>query len=210
MKKYLMEGIGAFFLTLAVVMAPAVNNGEQAPLIAGGMLLGMYYAGALVSGAHYNPAISLAALIRGKLDRVDFPYYWLAQFAGSGFAALMAAFLLRCSGNGEIGMRYNDTACALIAEFLGAFMLVFTYLQVHQKRDGEVTGYAGLTTGFVFFAGMSLFGSLSGGYFNPAIALGACVAGLAAWGDILMYIGGSLLGGAAAVSVFRIVNGENA
>ncbi|MCK6694500.1 MAG: aquaporin, partial [Thermoanaerobaculia bacterium] len=112
--------------------------------------------------------------------------------------------------NGEIRMRYNDTACALIAEFLGAFVLVFTYLQVHEKRGGEVSGYAGLAIGFVFFAGMSLFGPLSGGFFNPAVVLGACVAGLTAWGDILMYLAGSLLGGAAAVSVFRIVNGEAA
>lgn len=209
MKKYLMEGIGAFLLTLAVVMSQAVGN-EAAPLISGAMLLGMYYAGAHISGAHYNPAITLASLIRGKLDRIDFPYYWLAQFAGSGFAALMAAFLYRCAGNGEIRMRYNDTACALIAEFLGAFVLVFTYLQVHEKRGGEVSGYAGLAIGFVFFAGMSLFGPLSGGFFNPAVVLGACVAGLTAWGDILMYLAGSLLGGAAAVSVFRIVNGEAA
>lgn len=208
MKKYLMEGIGAFFLTLAVLMSQAVGNGETAPLVAGGMLLGLYYAGASVSGAHYNPAISLSGLIQGKLDRIDFPYYWLAQFAGSGFAALMAVFLHRCAGNGEMRMRYNDTACALIAEFLGTFVLVFTYLQVHEKRGAEVYSPAGMAIGFVFLAGMSLFGPLSGGYFNPAIALGACVAGLTAWGDILIYFGGSLLGGAAAVSVFRMVNGE--
>lgn len=210
MKKYLMEGIGAFFLTLAVVMASASENGQLAPLIGGGMLLGMYYAGAHISGAHYNPAISLAGLIRGQLDRVDFPYYWLAQFTGSGFAALMAAFLLRCAGNGEIRMRYNDTACALIAEFLGAFALVFTYLQTHRQREEAAGAHAGLAAGFIFFAAMSIFAPLSGGFFNPAVALGACVAGLTAWGDFLMYLAGSLLGGAAAVSVYRVVNDGNA
>jgi len=210
MKKYLMEGIGAFFLTLAVVMMAPGNNGSMAPLVAGAMLLAMYYAGVHISGAHYNPAVSLAVLIRGKLDRVDFTYYWAAQFAGGGLGAMMAAFLLRCTGNGEIMVRSNDLACTLIAEFLGAFALAFTVLQVEYARENTGTGFGGVAAGFVFFAGMAIFGPISGGYLNPALALGASVAGLIAWSDFPVYLIGSLLGAAAAVSLFRVINSEPA
>lgn len=206
MKKYLTEGIGAFFLTLTVVMTAPDGNGYLSALVAGAMLLAMYSAGAPVSGAHYNPAVSLAMLIRGKLDRVDFTYYWVAQFAGSGIGALMASFLLRCSGNGDIAVRNTDIACALIAEFLGAFALVFTVLQATTARDTTGQANAGLAIGFVFFAGMAIFAPVSGGYFNPALALGASLAGIAAWGDFLIYLIGGLLGAVAAVSVFRILN----
>lgn len=206
MKKYLTEGIGAFFLTLAVVMTSPESNGYLSALVAGAMLLAMYSAGAPVSGAHYNPAVSLAMLIRGKLDRVDFTYYWVAQFAGSGAGALLASFLLRCSGNGDIIARNIDISCALIAEFLGAFALVFTVLQVTLARDAASQGNAGMAIGFVFFAGMAILSPVSGGYFNPALALGAGIVGIAAWSDFLIYLISSLLGAVAAISVFRILN----
>lgn len=208
MKKYLMEGIGAFFFTLAVVMAAALDKGQMAPLIAGGMLLALYYSGAPISGAHYNPAVSLAELIRGKLDRVDFSYYWVAQFAGSSIAAIMAVFLLRCSGNGDFPVRQYDSICALIAEFLGAFVLVFTFLQVNSPLVVTGNASAGLALGFIYFGSAFVFAPLSGGYFNPALFVGACLAGLADWSDILIYLAGGLLGAAAAVSVFRIVNND--
>lgn len=200
-----MEGIGAFFLTLAVLLA--FHNGAAAtpPLVAGAMLMAMTYAGTSVSGAHYNPAISLIALLRREIDRVDFPYYCLAQFAGSSLAALMASFMLRCYGHPEILPRANETFCALIAEFLGSFALVFTFLAVQQSRSQGGNPASGLAVGFVLFAGMALFQPVSGGYFNAAVALGVCMAGIAAWSDMLIYIAGSLLGAGAAFSVYRIV-----
>lgn len=207
MKKYLMEGIGAFFLTLTVIistltatMAPGVM-----PLAVGSTLMVLSFAGGQISGAHYNPAVSLALLIQGRLDRFDFPYYWLAQFAGSVLAAFIAAFLLRCSGITDIPARSNDGFCALISEFLGAFLLLFVILFVSHRQGAPSQPTSGMAAGFAQFSGMFVFGSISGGFFNPAVVSGLCIAGAVAWGDWWLYGLGGSLGAAAAVSVFRVI-----
>src|SRR6202790_4707024 len=95
MKKYLVEFIGTFFLVLTVgvtVLAPAAgfvapSTGPFAPLAIGSVLMVMIYAGGHVSGGHYNPAVTLAVAIRGRMAASEVPGYFLAQIIG----ALMAA-----------------------------------------------------------------------------------------------------------------------
>lgn len=209
MKKYLMEGIGAFFLTLTFAMAAHTDAAKgMAPLAIGSILTALVFAGGHISGAHYNPAVSLAVLMRRKLDRLDFPYYWLAQFVGAILAAFIASFLLRCSGVSDIPMRANDAVCALVAEFLGAFILVLVSLSVSTTQSTLGNSYFGLAIGLAQFAGMFVLGPISGGYFNPAVVLGLSIAGMTAWSDVWMYGIGALLGAAAAASVFRVLYGD--
>ena len=207
MKKYLMEGIGAFFLTLTVIITSLTATAAPGamPLAVGSTLMVLSFAGGQISGAHYNPAVSLAFLIQGKLDRFDLPYYWLAQFAGGILAAFIAAFLLRCSGITDVPARGNDGFCALIAEFLGAFLLLFVILAAAHRRDPASQPTSAMAAGFAQFSGMFVFGSISGGFFNPAVVAGLCIAGAVAWGDWWLYGLGASLGAAAAVSVFRVI-----
>ena len=89
MKKYLVELIGTFFLVFTIgstVMAPWA--GPLAPIAIGAALMVMVFAGGHVSGAHYNPAVTLAVFLRGKCDKADVIPYWLAQFAAAIVAAL--------------------------------------------------------------------------------------------------------------------------
>ena len=74
MHKALREGVGTFFLVLVIgltVIAPGA--GPMAPLAIGAMLMVMVYAGGHISGAHYNPAVTLAVWLRGKCDTKDVP-----------------------------------------------------------------------------------------------------------------------------------------
>src|SRR6195256_7043603 len=88
-RKYAVEAIGAFFLTFAVGVA-ALSGSVFVPLAAGAMLMVMIYAGGHISGGHYNPAVTMAALVRRRIGLVDAVPYWIAQFAAGLIAAVVA------------------------------------------------------------------------------------------------------------------------
>lgn len=209
MKKYLAEGIGTFFLMLTVVMT--ANNGTDnlSPVAVGLALAGLTYAGWHISNAHYNPVVTLAVLMSGKVDRTDALYYVIAQFAGALVAALFGVFLLNCSEVITIATHLSKNGlCALIAEFLGAFALVYVILNVAFTRSNAGNSYYGLATGFTLTGTMWTLGSTSGGIFNPAVAFGATIAGMFEWSDYWIYFIGALLGAAAAASVYQVIYGR--
>jgi len=207
MKKYSVEFLGAFFITLAVVLA--TNNPAtvlMAPLAVGAMLAVMTYAGIPVSGAHFNPAVTLAVLIRSKIERSEAAAYIVAQVFGSIIAAAIGAYLHSCGGESAISLRSNhDFICSILAEFLGAFVLVFVWLKGMSDGPEANNGSFGLVVGSAFMAAMYIFGGISGGVFNPAIDIGAALTGMYAGADLWIYILGALVGGAAAATVFTLV-----
>src|SRR3990172_5074234 len=92
-RKLVVEMIGTFFLVLTigqVVIEPGA--GPLAPLAIGSALMVMVYAGGHISGGHYNPAVTLAVLIRGKATSSDLIGYWMAQIVGAVLAALAVGF----------------------------------------------------------------------------------------------------------------------
>lgn len=208
MKKYLAEFIGTFFLVLAVVLTENNGTGNLAPIAIGAMLMVMIFAGGHVSGGHFNPVVSLAVLLRGKMDKTDFPMYVAAQIAGGAVAALVGAFLLRCVGATEIVARANEPVCALLAEFLGAFALAWVTLNMMTTRANAGNSLHALALGGTFAACIYALGSVSGGAFNPAVAVGISIAGMAAWSDIWLYLLGPSLGAAAAATIFQFIVGH--
>jgi aquaporin Z len=93
MKKYIAEFIGTFFLVLTIGLA-VIGAGASviAPLAIGAALMVMIYAGGHISGAHYNPAVTLGILIRGKLNAADVLPYIIAQLAGAAVATVVVKF----------------------------------------------------------------------------------------------------------------------
>lgn len=207
MKKYLTEFIGTFFLILTVIMS--ANNptiGLLAPFAMSGMYLAMIYAGSAISGAHYNPAITVAMLMQKKIDRTDALYYIMVQLIASVLAAAIGVYLHDCAGGLNIVARVNEQPiCAILGEFLGAFALTYVFLKVSPAATNENNAYYGLAIGFTVLAVSFGFGSLSGGAYNPAIALGGSVAGMFGWDDLLFLWIGSLLGAAAAATVIQLL-----
>jgi len=199
-RKLGVEFIGAFFLMFTVGMAVA-TAGTLAPLAIGAMLMVMVFAGGHVSGGHYNPAVSTAVFIRGKLTTLEYGAYIVTQAVG----AIAAAGVV-------IALDYNPAAHAkvagdskmLIVEFLFTFALAYVVLNVATADDTEGNSYYGLAIGFTVATGAFAVGSVSGGAFNPAVAIGGTVAGLFPWSHIWIYLLANFAGGAAAAFAFRL------
>jgi len=203
MNKYIAEFIGTFFWSLTLVLA--ANNGaaNMAPLAVGAALMVMVYAGSHISGGHYNPATTLALLMRNRVDRGDAIYYIVAQVLAALVAAMIAVFLLNCQGNVGIRPVQHDLLCCVLAEFLGTFALVYVVLNVsHAEGHNTERSLQGLAIGFTLIAMMYGLGGISGGAFNPAVAMSMMVADMADWSEWWIYLIGSVFGGAAAATVF--------
>src|SRR5689334_21787777 len=93
MRKYVTEFIGTFGLVFTVGCA-VMSGSSLAPLAIGASLMVLVYAGGHISGGHYNPAVSLAAFLRGALGSGDLIPYWVAQLAGGVVAAVTAKFVV--------------------------------------------------------------------------------------------------------------------
>src|SRR4051812_37797138 len=88
MNKYLTELVGTFFLVLTIGLS-VLGGTPMAPVAIGASLMVMVYMGGHVSGGHYNPAVTLAVLLRGKLQRGDVVPYMVAQVIGALAAAVV-------------------------------------------------------------------------------------------------------------------------
>lgn len=204
MQKYLTEFIGTFFLVLTVgCTGIAAGPGVIAPLAIGSALMVMVYAGGHVSGGHYNPAVTLGVFLRGRCPAADVLPYMIAQVLGALAAALVAMFLK--SPESAATFRAG-IAPGFVAEALFTFALVLVVLNTATARTTAGNSYFGLAIGFTVVVGAFAVGDVSGGAFNPAVAIGASAMGLFPWPAIWMYLVAELLAGAAAAVTFRIMN----
>lgn len=200
-QKLVVEFIGTFFLVLTVGLA-VTYAGDLAPLAIGSALMVMVFAGGHVSGAHFNPAITLAVFLRGKLSGEEVVPYWLAQIAAGITAAL--AFIIIESRADATGV--GSSGDAFLVELLFTFALAWVVLNVATARGTEGNSFFGLAIGFTVATGAFAAGAISGAAFNPAVAIGALVMGLLAGGDIWIYLIATPLGAAAAAAAFRFVD----
>ena len=200
--KYIYEFIGTFFLVLTVglsVLGP-VSAGPFAPLAIASVLAVMIYAGAHVSGGHYNPAVSLAAYLRGRLVLNDLVSYWIAQL----LAAVVAAYLSIYFKGAPHGMPLVlNVSKAFIGEFLFTFALCYVVLNVATAKATQGNSYFGFAIGFTVLAGSYAVGAVSGAAFNPAVALGTTLMNLSVWQNLWVYFAANLLGGVASAAVFK-------
>jgi aquaporin Z len=200
MNKYIVEFIGTFFLILTIGLA----SGGMAPVAIGCALMAMCYAGGPISGAHYNPAVTLAHLVRGSCPKGDLLPYLIAQVAAAALAALAVSLL---GGDSNSPMNIN-IGRAFLAEFLFTFALAFVILHVATTKGAAGNSYFGIAIGFTVTAGAYAVGGISGGAFNPAVAIGACMMKAFAWGNLWVYLLANFAGGAAAGVVFKKINPE--
>jgi aquaporin Z len=204
-RKYVTECIGTFFLTFAVAVA-ALTGSVFVPLAAGGTLMAMIYAGGHISGAHYNPAVTIAALVRRRISVRDATAYWAAQVAGGAIAAVIARFVAAPVRVKTLALAGHTEAAAAVAELLITFALCYVVLNVATSKDQPDNGFYGLAIGFTVAAGAFAVGDISGGVFNPAVALGGAAGGLFAWPTIWVYVLAELTAGVAAGLTFLALN----
>ena len=207
MNKYLVEFIGTFFLVATigfVVLEPGA--GAMAPIAIGSVLMVMVYAGGHISGAHYNPAVTLAIWMRGRCPTEDVFPYMVAQLLGSVAAAVVALLM---KSNAAVQAANPYVLRALLAEFLFTFALCFVILNVATAKKTSGNSYFGLAIGFTVLAGAYAVGPVSGGAFNPAVALGITVLGLSRLGHIWIFLVANFAGGAVAALAFRVINPDD-
>jgi aquaporin Z len=198
MKKYIVEFIGTFFLVFTVGMA--VRSGSPlAPLAIGASLMVMIFAGGHVSGGHFNPAVTLAVWLRGKLPLKDVIPYWVAQLLAGLTAGLIVNLLLSRIQLPAEHIMVNS----LIVEFLFTFALAWVVLNTATSKGTLDNSFYGLAIGFTVVAGAVAVGGISGGAFNPAVGLGVFVMGFESIGQLGVYVVADLAGGAVAALAFK-------
>jgi aquaporin Z len=204
MKKYVAEFIGTFFLVLTIGLT-VIGAGASviAPLAIGAALMVMVYAGGHISGAHYNPAVTLGVLIRGKVKAGDAVPYILAQLAGAAVAT-MAVRVFRAGA--DVTPMTLQVGPALLAEFLFTFALVYVVLNAATAEGTSGNSFYGLAIGMTVMTGAFAVGSISGGAFNPAVALGISMLGLSNWANLWIYLLANFGAAIVAAIVFNLIN----
>jgi aquaporin Z len=204
MNKNLTELIGTFFLVITVGLT---GN----PLAIGSALMVMVYMGGPVSGAHYNPAVTLAALMRKKIDMSGAIQYWIAQVIG----AFLAAFVIYLTHH--VAMKppapapdFANNLIPVMMEMIFTFALASVVMNVAMTKKSAGNSYFGLAIGFTVTVSAFCAGSISGGAFNPAVALGPmlmdCFTGGNSISNLWIYLVGPFAGAAIAAIVFPIMN----
>ncbi len=211
MGKYAVEFIGTFFLVLTIGMTViAPGAGDMAPLAIGAALMVMIYAGGHISGAHYNPAVTLAVFLRGKCALKDVPGYMVAQVVGGAVAAVVVSALKGPDLMSKVTALAPVVGSALIAEFLFTFALAWVVLNTATAKATDGNSNYGLAIGFTVLTGAYAVGSVSGGAFNPAVAVGITMMGLSAAANIWIFLVADFLGGAAAALAFNALHAREA
>jgi MIP family channel proteins len=217
---YLAELIGTFLLVFFItsVVVLFLSTGEQASfgsdfavigLVHAFLLFGLVVMFGVVSGGHFNPAVTLAAAAIRRIAPIDALIYILAQLSGGVLGALLCKGLLLDEGRAThygaatvspiLGSNFRGS----IIEAIGTFCLVLVILAAvfSRKSFKEWAPLAiGTTLGFIVMVG----GPLTGGSFNPARWFGPALVGNE-WGGVWPYLVGPIVGSLLAAGVFRFV-----
>jgi aquaporin Z len=207
MRNYLTEFIGTFFLVLTIGLT-VIPELPFAPLAIGASLMVMVYMGGHISGAHYNPAVSFAVFLRGKMKSTgELAGYLVSQILGATTAALVVRALLGRTFAPAPGEGVTATNAVLV-EFLFTFALALVVLNSAASARTQGNSFYGLAIGFTIVVGAFAGGAISGGAYNPAVAIGPSLVqaavGDGSLGNLWIYLVGPLLGGAAGAAVFGL------
>ena len=205
MRKYATEFVGTFFLVLTICNAVSAKA-ALAPVAIGLALAALVFAGGHVSGAHYNPAVTAAVFLRGGLPARDVGPYVVAQVLGATAAAGLARWFAGSAPAQPFSVSGRALAVAFVAELVVTFMLAYVVLNVATSRSHPNNSFYGLAIGGTVLAGAIAVGGISGGVFNPAVAVGVSTAGLVSWSMLWVYVVANLAGGMLAAAAFRVLN----
>lgn len=200
MRSYIIEFIGTFFLVLTIAFS---GN----PLAIGLVLAALVYMGGYISGGHYNPAVTLAVLLTKNVKpRVSFLYI-IFQILG-GLAAAVVFGLVSLNNFVPSPAPTTPINTAILLEVLYTFLLCSVVLHAAVSDKTKGNNYFGLAIGLTVLAGAYSVGPISGGAFNPAVAIGPILYDSANLSqnlnNLLVYLIGPFLGAALAALVYKI------
>lgn len=202
--KLIAEFIGTFFLVTAIGMA-VINDsaGSLAPLAIGITLVVMVYSCGHISGAHFNPAVTIGLWLRGACSRKEVLPYIAVEVAG---ALAASAFVMILKGDYSSWLEARDASLvawkAIFAEFAFTFALVWVILNVATAPSNDGNSFYGIAIGGTVAAGAFVVGPVSSAVFNPAVAVAVATLGLIEWSQIWIYLVANFAGGIVAAVVF--------
>ncbi len=207
--KLITEFVATFFLVLTIGLTVLIGS-DFAPFAIAGVLMAMIYMGGHISGAHYNPAVTLAVWMRGKMPTSEVLPYMAVQVA----AAILAAFVAdTVTGDVLQVIPAEETGLGafFLMEMLFTFALALVILNVATASGTAGNDFYGVAIGLVVLAGALAAGPISGGAFNPAVALGPALVDLiigdgASLGGLWVYLVATFAGGALAAVAFKLMN----
>lgn len=191
------EAVSSLFLAAAVAM------GSDAMGV-GMMVAVLVFAFGHVSGAHINPAVTLAVYIRGKINVVRAALYIVAQVAGAFVGALVPMYVLDDKTITFPKRGVDDVMRVLVVETVFTLLIATVVLNVATTKAQAGNSFFGLAIGFAVTAAAKSGAYISGGAFNPAVGLALPVIA-EHYDDIWIYAVGPLLGGALAGGLFLLV-----
>jgi aquaporin Z len=204
------EFIGTFFLVLVVCMSTYSKvSADLQPIAIGLMLIGLIYANGYMSAAIFNPAVTLAFWLRGRIETKDALAYVVVQFiAGIAAASLTLALTMAKPIVQPIAAppQYFALIPAILAEVVGTFLMCWVILNVATSKTIEGNSFYGLAIGSTVAGLIYTLGSVSGSVFNPAVAIALDVAHIGNWANLWIYLVGSFGGAAVAALAYRFIN----
>ncbi|RAH14359.1 MAG: porin [Methanobacteriota archaeon] len=203
MSKGVAEFVGTFFLTLTILLAAVGEKaGVFAPIAIGLTLMVMIYALGYISGAHFNPAVSIGLFVKGDCSKEELPIYLLAQIT-AGLAAFVVGTQLIINDVAITEKVFDNTISVIMSEALFTFALVFVIINVATEQSGNQ--FYGAAIGLTVMAGAFTVGEISLGSFNPAVTTMLVASGKMSLVDSWMHIIPQLIGAIAAVYLHKTV-----
>jgi aquaporin Z len=219
MGKLIIEFIGTFSLVFVIALTTndpqvwAAGGTPFAPIAIGCILMVMVYMGGHISGAHYNPAVTLAVWINKKISSKEAINYMVVQLLGAIAAALMFYFIFgRSMGAPKPMAGFTSDMKPMLVELIFTFALAMVVLNVAVSKDVAGNSYYGLAIGFTILAAAYAGGPISGGAFNPAVGTGPtlvdAMVGGGSLGHLWIYLVGPFAGGALGGMIYKVANAK--
>ena len=201
-QKITTEFIGTFFLSLTICTAAVYGSaGEYAPFGIAATLMVMIYAGGHISGAHYNPAVTVSIYLRGACEKDEVLPYIISQVIAAISAAIVVEYLLFPDALSPVATELGTDA--VVAELLFTFALAYVILNVATSESTSGNGYFGAAIALVVLAGAITVGSISLASFNPAVTSALIVSGKLTLADSWMHFVPQFVGAILATYVYK-------
>lgn len=206
---YVVESIGTFCLLVTVGLGLCTAN-PIAALGIGAVLMALMYAGGQLTGGSFNPAVTLAALLRGRIRASAALGCWCAQLAAAAAAAVVWCVVADRDQMATAAATMPSVgvlAGATVAGLLFAFTVSYVVLDGAGRDCGVPDGAADLAVGIGVITGAAALAAVADGAFDPAAALGSAVPGLFTWSTLVVLLVSEVIAGAFAAIAFLVFGG---
>ena len=215
-RNYISEALGTFTMVFCGTAAMAVNDITQGAVTHVGIgitwgfiVIAMIYAFGEISGAHFNPAVTIAFAFADKFPWKEVPKYIVAQFIGALLASLMVWYLF--PGSENLGGTHVHSSLTPMKGFLLEYLLTFFLMLViiNVSTGSKETGIvAGIAIGGVVMLEALFAGPMTNASMNPIRSLAPAIVSMK-FDNLWLYLIAPILGAITAVSTCRLVKQDN-